>query len=166
LKNSIYRSALALTFLTIAALVAPPAQAQSATQVIQKMNQARFDYWGFAFLPLAPSPQLTAAAKRLAQDHAANNFSSHTGSDGSKPQQRMNDAGYFGFYYAENIGSAWAVGGEPWSDAQMMDWWMNSPGHRANILNPMIREVGVAVVDVVSGDGTKKRYWVVDFGAR
>jgi uncharacterized protein YkwD len=166
--RSLYRHALALSLAVTAVLAVRPAHAQSPDQVIDLMNQQRAAY-GLA--PLAPAGELTQAADRHASDEAANDFSSHTGSDGSDPIQRMTDAGYEGVSYAENIGYAW--GSDPsyvWADQDMMDWWMNSPGHRANILNPDFTEVGVSVVDVerTDADGTTYyyRYWCVDFGAR
>jgi uncharacterized protein YkwD len=45
--------------------------------------------------------------------------------------------------------------------AEVMDAWMNSPGHRANILNCQFKEIGVGVVP----DSNGRLYWTQDFGA-
>jgi uncharacterized protein YkwD len=77
----------------------------------------------------------------------------------------MRRAGYNGKRFGENIGYSWATNSAPWSDQDMMTSWMNSAGHRANILSVNYTEVGVATVDRVVG-ATTYRYWVVNFGAR
>lgn len=164
----IHRHALALTLAVVAVLVVRPAHAQSADQVIDLMNQQRAAY---GLTPLTQADELGQAAQRHASDESDNDFSSHTGSDGSDPIQRMTDAGYDGVLFAENIGYAYnSDENSVWSDQDMMDWWMNSPGHRANILNPDFTEVGVSVVDVArtADDGTVYyyRYWCVDFATR
>jgi uncharacterized protein YkwD len=172
----IHRSAIALAVAAVAVLVSRPSQAALTWQdkikvntntylippVVSLMNQQRAAY-GLAALKIVP--ELTAAAEWLATDQAAKLYSSHTASDGTNPEQRMRRAGYAGKWFGENIGYAWATNAVPWSDADMMNWWMNSPGHRANILNVNYTEVGVARVDRVIGS-TTYRYWVVDFGAR
>ncbi|WP_326545249.1 CAP domain-containing protein [Mycolicibacterium sp. ND9-15] len=94
--------------------------------------------------PVAANPQLSAAAARQANDMLANNVRSHTGSDGSSVGQRITAAGYT--QYA-NVGEIifWStgVGAVP---AAAVNWWMNSPGHRAIITDCGMTEAGVAVV--------------------
>ena len=68
-------------------------------------------------------------AQAHSQDMADRDFFSHTGSDGRSPFQRMRDAGYSYRRAAENI----AAGST--SPAEVVDMWMGSPGHRANILD-------------------------------
>lgn len=77
--------------------------------------------------------RLTAAAQRHADDMLQNHAYSHTGSDGSSPRARMADAGY------GSLGSTgeivyWATGSAATADGAL-DFWMQSPGHRAIILN-------------------------------
>jgi uncharacterized protein YkwD len=84
-------------------------------------------------------------------------YMSHTGHDGSGPAQRIRAAGY-------QITGAWAENiarGYP-SPAAVMDGWLNSPGHRANIVNCSLRAIGVGVVRSTGG----RLYWTQDFGAR
>jgi uncharacterized protein YkwD len=86
---------------------------------------------------LLPQGQLTTAARSHSADMACNDFFSHTGSDGSLPWDRVSALGYSYSAIAENIfaGS---------SNAQTaFDSWMNSPGHRDNILNPTYTEIGL-----------------------
>ena len=77
--------------------------------------------------------RLTAAAQRHANDMLQNKAYSHTGSDGSSPRARMTDAGY------GDLGSTgeivyWATGSAATADGAL-NFWMQSPGHRAIILN-------------------------------
>jgi uncharacterized protein YkwD len=80
----------------------------------------------------------------------------HNGLDGRTPFQRMRDAGYTYSLAAENI-----AGGQP-DAASVMTAWMNSPGHRANILNCQLAQIGVGMyLRPGSQYGT---YWTQDFG--
>ena len=64
---------------------------------------------------------------------------SHDGSDGSDVGDRLDRVGYAWRTYGENV--AW----NQQTPAAVMDAWMNSPGHRANILNCSFTEIGVGV---------------------
>jgi uncharacterized protein YkwD len=103
--------------------------------------------------PLQRNAELDAAAAGHAADMRANGFFSHTGSDGSNVGQRASQAGYDWSRVGENI--AW---GYP-TAAAVMDGWMNSEGHRANILNAGYTEIGLAV------DGEGSPLWVQVFAA-
>jgi uncharacterized protein YkwD len=95
----------------------------------------------------------TAAAKHSA-DMAANDYFSHDSLDGRDPFQRMKDEGYSFSAAAENIAA-----GQP-TPADVVDGWMNSSGHRANILNCGLTELGVGV----ARGGSYGVYWTQDFG--
>ncbi len=98
--------------------------------------------------PLAANSALMAAAKVHSIDMGCNNFLDHTGSDGSKARTRIIGQGYSPSYAAENI---YAGATEYGADAQgAFNWWMNSPVHRKNILNPRPTEVGIGFVNVPS----------------
>ncbi|NJK70070.1 MAG: hypothetical protein HC941_29410 [Microcoleus sp. SU_5_3] len=88
--------------------------------------------------PLRFSNQLDQAADLHADDMARNHFSSHTGSDGSNIGDRIARVGYQVSSGGENINSQSPTS----SAANAVGWWMNSPGHRANILNPNFTEIG------------------------
>lgn len=101
--------------------------------------------------PLASNGQLNAAASRHANDMQTSGVTGHDGSDGSNPATRIADAGYAPVsVWAENV--YWGTGGGATADAAVT-WWMNSPGHRANILNCALKDVGVAA-PVVNGKMT------------
>lgn len=95
--------------------------------------------------------KLEAAARAHAKDMARYNFMSHTGSDGSDLTKRMKRAGYKFCFGAENV----AFGQT--SLPAVMSAWMNSSGHRKNILSRKAKSVGLARA---TGDR-----WVMVLGA-
>ncbi|WKX69197.1 sigma-70 family RNA polymerase sigma factor [Streptomyces sp. XD-27] len=95
--------------------------------------------------PVRPNDQLTTAAQRHSDDMAARHYFDHTEPDGSGPGERITAAGYQWQTYGENI----AAGQQ--SPRTVMDSWMNSPGHRQNILNCDVTEIGVGVTDDSGG---------------
>ncbi len=97
--------------------------------------------------------KLANAAQRHSVDMASKNFLSHTGSDGSTVVQRTNDANYNYRVLAENI-----AGGQQTSTAVVNDW-LNSSGHCANIMSPQLREIGAACVRDVNSD--YETYWTL-----
>ena len=68
---------------------------------------------------------------------ATNNYFSHTGSDGSTFDSRISATGYSYRMAGENIAAGAATA------EAVMELWMNSPGHRANILNCGYTQIGV-----------------------
>jgi uncharacterized protein YkwD len=134
---------------------APAPSGGFAEQVLALANTARKD--NGCNTPLKLNTKLNTAAQRHSDDMVAKNFFSHTGSDGSDPFQRMTDAGYKWSGAAENI----AAGGT--TAAGAMDQWMNSPGHKANILNCGLVDLGVGFTKGVNDDYAG--YWVQDFGS-
>ncbi|POM60805.1 SCP-like extracellular protein, partial [Phytophthora palmivora] len=106
---------------------------------------------------LCTNKKLAAAAKRHSDDMAANDFMAHDGSDGSTMSQRVTDAGYEWSAVAENV----AAGQE--DVASVMESWMNSEGHRANILGADYTMFGTAYA--YDESTTYKHYWTQDFGA-
>ncbi|MER7166203.1 CAP domain-containing protein [Micromonospora sp. NPDC000207] len=97
--------------------------------------------------------KLTTAAQRHSQDQADTQNMSHTGSDGSNVGERLDRVGYVWRTYGENV--AW----NQRTPEAVMDAWMNSPGHRANILNCAFTEIGVGIA---TGNGP---YWTQKFAA-
>ena len=123
-------------------------------KVVELTNQQRASQ-GLA--PLAINDLLVNAAAGHSTDMATNNFMSHTGSDGSNPGQRITRAGYSWRTYGENVAAGY-------STAQaVMDGWMNSGGHRANILNPAFTEIGVALRE--NPNSTYRYYWTMVLAA-
>ncbi|MFD8523595.1 CAP domain-containing protein [Streptomyces capillispiralis] len=105
--------------------------------------------------PLSRDPLLTAAAQAHSADMVARDFYSHTAPDGSRPWDRAAAAGSARRTIGENI----ACGQR--SAAEVVRGWMNSPGHRANILKPDFTHLGVGF----AGGGRAGTYWTQLFGA-
>ncbi|MGA4838463.1 CAP domain-containing protein [Streptomyces sp. G45] len=104
--------------------------------------------------PLAPDPRLAAAAQGHSADMVARGFYAHTAPDGSEPWDRAAAAGSTHRRIGENI----ACGQR--SPTEVVTGWMNSPGHRANILKPSFTHLGVGFV----GGGAAGTYWTQLFG--
>ena len=121
----------------MAATGAKGAQSDAIAQVLQRVNAARADK---GCGPLVVSDLLTRAAERESRDMATGDFFSHTEPDGTTPGQRVHDTGYVYQMIGENIEADPGTG----PDAAFENW-MNSPGHRANILTCAFRETGIAV---------------------
>ncbi|MET9803257.1 CAP domain-containing protein [Streptomyces sp. NPDC006368] len=102
--------------------------------------------------PVRPDADLASLAGAFSADMAARGFFSHTDPDGDSPWNRAAQAGVTGLA-AENIARGQ-------SDAEaVMESWMNSDGHRANILNCDYKTLGVGVQ---FGEGGP--WWTQDFG--
>ncbi|HET7061216.1 MAG TPA: CAP domain-containing protein [Nitrosospira sp.] len=100
--------------------------------------------------PLALDGDLNEAAENHSAWMIATDTFSHTGTGGSNPGARMTNGGYAfsgSWAWGENI--AWmstrAPAGLQNEVEQMHNNLMNSPGHRANILNPNFREIGIGL---------------------
>ncbi|MFC4333513.1 CAP domain-containing protein [Streptomyces andamanensis] len=129
---------------------APSASApsDSAAQILALVNNERAKAGCSA---LTANPALAAAAQAHSEDMAAHRNMSHTGSDGSAPGDRITAAGYTWSTYGENVAYGYT------DAAQVMAAWMNSPGHKANILDCAFKEIGVGLAQPGG-------YWTQDFG--
>ncbi|PWG11451.1 stress protein [Streptomyces sp. V2] len=105
--------------------------------------------------PLAPDGPLARAARAYCVDMAARAFYSHTSPEGTQPWDRAKAAGSAKRSIGENI----ACGQR--SAAEVVEGWMNSPGHRANILKADFTHLGVGF----AGGGPAGTYWTQLFGA-
>ena len=105
--------------------------------------------------PLAPSAPLTTAAQLQAEQLAALQVLEHDVPAGRypTPADRLAAAGYSWQTYGENLASGYTTA------ADAITGWMNSAGHRANILNATFSEVGIAS----AVDSTGRPYWVQVF---
>jgi hypothetical protein len=141
--------ALALASLPVEpALAACPGSFEQ--QVVDLINLERT---ARGLAPLSHDERLLEAARRHSADMSTGNFMSHTGSDGSNAGQRIDDAGYDWFTWGENIAFGYP------NPASVVAAWMDSSGHRANILNPNFVHIGVGHVD----DGVD--FWTQAFAA-
>ncbi|RLN69204.1 hypothetical protein BBJ29_010162 [Phytophthora kernoviae] len=106
--------------------------------------------------PLCANKKLQASSQRHSDDEAAKNYMAHDGSDGSTMSQRITEAGYDWSAVAENVAA-----GQVDVEA-VMDAWMDSPGHRENILG----DYTMLGASYAYNDNTEyKHYWTQDFGA-
>ncbi|MEV0380919.1 CAP domain-containing protein [Nonomuraea sp. NPDC050643] len=107
--------------------------------------------------PLKHDPQLRAAAFGHSSDMAAKNYFSHTSQDGRSFMDRIRAAGFTG-------GSGWAENiamGQP-TPAAVVTAWMNSSGHKANIMNCKYNLIGVGAAKNSKG----QIYWTQNFAAK
>jgi uncharacterized protein YkwD len=111
--------------------------------------------------PLSDHGQLAAAAQGHAADMVALGYVSHTSADGRTFDQRIRAAGYAGAALAENIAWGSAHQGTP---RRVVEGWMSSPGHRANILSGALRDSGIGVAPRTP-TGAAGGTYVHDFGA-
>ncbi|MFE0808626.1 CAP domain-containing protein [Streptomyces sp. NPDC058794] len=120
-------------------------------QVLSLVNEERT---AAGCSPVTANDRLTRAADDYSDVMASSGVMSHTGPDGSTMTTRVEAAGYQWSTLGENIARGQA------DAASVMESWMNSPGHRANILNCSFKELGVGVH---FGDGGP--WWTQNFGA-
>jgi uncharacterized protein YkwD len=110
----------------------------------------------------APAPPLAmnAALRRAARDHSRDmgtgNYFDHASLDGRSPDDRMRAAGWSGRASGENI-----FGG-PRTAGEVVDGWMKSPGHCANIMSPNYGFIGIGYAEVERS--RLGHYWTQDFG--
>ena len=108
--------------------------------------------------PLNLDLDLATAARDHSEDMGLQDYFSHTSLDGRTVPDRIRAAGYFFNTYGENI-----AGGQP-NPESVIDAWMSSPGHRANILNSNFCDIGVGYAYLA--DSPYRHYWTQDFGRK
>lgn len=129
-------------------------------QVIDLVNQERASR---GLPPLQYSEGLSRAARYQAADMSQDNYFSHDTMDrvGGQlkkvcgPWERI--ANYYSGANGENAAAGYST------PAAVIQGWMKSDGHRANILNPSTRSIGVGFYQ---GSGDYRYYWVQDFGTQ
>ena len=151
-QHKIYLPAIDRTIVITAAQQGPSTTEQA---VVDLVNEARTQA-GCA--PLKVSAQLTQAARGHSEDMGQRNFFAHDAPapSATSPWDRIKATGYRYTSAAENIAAGQTTA------SSVMNAWLNSSGHRANILNCALTEIGVGAA-VVSGS-TYMYYWTQDFG--
>jgi uncharacterized protein YkwD len=122
--------------------------AASARQALTLVNQQRAEA---GCVRLRVVPKLQAPAEQQSRDQAARDRFGHDGADGSTVNSRLRGSGYS--WWGENVA-------EFPSAQEVVNFWSNSPGHRANMLNCVFKETGLALARSNSG----KLYWTQTFG--
>lgn len=126
----------------------PPDSGETVCEVLRLVNVARADA---GRPPLTWDASLAVAAQAHAEDMVAQGYFSHTSKDGRSFADRVEETDDAGRPTGENIAA-----GYPSAEA-VVQGWMNSSGHRANILSDRSTELGV---------GRAENHWVQVFGAR
>ena len=103
---------------------------------------------------LAVDARLAQAADAHSADMARRGFFAHESPDGRQVWDRAVAAGYAYRKVAENIAAGQRTA------AEVVHGWMESPGHRANILDPVLTQIGVGRAD----GGAYGVYWTQVFG--
>lgn len=110
----------------------------TASEVVEKTNQQRAKS---GLEPLVLNQSLTQAALAKGQDMMNDQYWAHVSPDGVEPWYFIDQAGYSYTIAGENLARDFS------ETNTMMQAWMDSPTHRANILNSRYSEIGIAVID-------------------
>jgi hypothetical protein len=109
----------------------------NAQKIIALTNDIRQQY---GLSPLKENPLLDAAAKQKAEDMFQNNYFSHFSPTGVSPWYWINKSGYNYHYAGENLAMNFI------DSEEVVRAWLNSPGHRENLLNKNYQDIGLAVL--------------------
>jgi uncharacterized protein YkwD len=115
----------------------PEVRADLEAKMLELVNQERVQR---GLSPLKADPELTQLAREHSRDMFARGYFAHFTPEGKSPFDRMNDAHVQYSTAGENLALAHSL-------SIAHDGLMNSPGHRANILNPSFGRVGIGILD-------------------
>ncbi len=140
------------------ALIATPAFAIDITKasVVAAMNEERAK---LGLRPLREEPRLNAAAEDRMRDMEEQGYWAHESPDGRSPFLWLRVHAYTFRFAGENL----AAGFE--TTELLMGGWMESTGHRENILSPDYKDCGVAIIDGATMKRTSGKSVVVLFGS-
>ncbi len=143
--------------LAVVLLVAPGARASDITRVsvVAEMNVRRA---AFGLPPLHEDRRLDAAADDRIIDMENQEYWAHISPDGKEPFVWMKPHGYDYHYAGENLASGFDT------SEVLVDAWMESNGHRANILSPLYHDCGVSVIEGATTGRISGKSIVVMFG--
>ncbi|MEI6886775.1 MAG: CAP domain-containing protein [bacterium] len=110
----------------------------NATDLIQLTNESR---QSAGLVELNQSAELTAAAKSKSEDMFAKGYWAHFGPNGETPWQFIKEAGYIYVFAGENLAKGFST------SSAVHDAWLNSPTHKANIMKPEFRDIGMYVAE-------------------
>jgi uncharacterized protein YkwD len=135
-----------------------PPDASYEDQVIIFTNQERMNH---GCRPLLKDDRLQLAAEGHSQDMALNDYFNHVAPDGTTPWDRIRSLGYFYSIAGENIAAGYP------SPNSVVQGWMNSEGHRANILNCGFKDIGVGYhyLENDTGSVNYQHYWTQVFAS-
>lgn len=131
-------------------------------RVVELVNKARSrgarcgDQYFRPAPPLSWNTKLARAAIRQSGDMSHNDFMGHSGSDGSDPSDRVEEAGYNWSRCAENVCMGYRT------PEEAVQGWLESEGHCRNIMNPGYKEAGAAF----AAGRDRRPYWTIVFGTK
>lgn len=131
----------------------PEASAALQAEALKAVNAERAQH---GLRALKFSRTLDKAAQGAACDNANRREISHVSSDGSRLRDRLHRVGYRFRSAAENTGRGFRSG------TSAVQWWMNSPKHKANILMGSVNEIGIGIA--LSAAPDNKLHWILNMG--
>lgn len=130
-----------------------PGAARLVDEVVTLTNRERTS---LGLAALTAEQRLTAAAQAHNDDMVARGFFAHESPDGASVADRVRRQGYPYRLVAENIAAGQRTA------AEVVQGWLDSPGHRRNLLHPDAREIGVGYTE----GGSYGTTWTQVFGRR
>jgi hypothetical protein len=109
-----------------------------STSLIEMTNQERSN---IALNTLTENELLNQAAQLKAEDMASKGYFAHTSPEGKRPHHWLQDVGYKYQYAGENLAVNFATS----KDVTVA--WMNSPTHKANIIKPVYKDIGIGIAE-------------------
>jgi uncharacterized protein YkwD len=157
-------AAAARTCESAGAIPAKKAQRAAVRATLCKLNVARERH---GLKPLKLNKRLSTAARRHARDMVRRDYFSHDSPEGATFVDRIRRSGYLRGARSWTVGENLAWGARKRSTPRAITrMWMNSAGHRANILNPSFRDIGIGVALGAPGATGRAATYTTDFGSR
>jgi len=146
------------SLLLLLIIVATPAFASDITRasVVAAMNEYRAEHH---LPPLREDARLDAAAGDRMRDMEDQGYWAHESPDGRSPFTWLAPNGYAFHYAGENLATGFDT------TELLVEGWMESRGHRANILSPHFEDCGIAIIDGMTMRRGEGKSIVVMFGA-
>jgi uncharacterized protein YkwD len=147
---------------------ATPAQASKRAIVRATLCTINAERGRHGLNPLRLNARLSRAAAAHAGDMERRNYFSHDSLGGGSFVDRIRSTGYLNGARSWTVGEnlAWGSHGRS-SPLTITGMWMNSAGHRANILSPTFREIGIGVAyGAPVASSAPAATYATDFGAR
>jgi uncharacterized protein YkwD len=131
--------------------------------LFQAINNVRRSH---GLRPVAPSPRLHWAARHHSNDMLVHHYFAHTSPWGSTLYSRILSSGFLTYgYWQAGETLAWGTGFDA-TPAGVVQMWMHSPEHRAILLSPLFRFVGIGRAQGRFLGHAGAAVWTADWGHR
>jgi uncharacterized protein YkwD len=146
---------------------ATPAKAAKRTMVRATLCTLNAERDRYGLPPLRLSEKLSKAARRHARDMVRRDYFSHDTLGGGTFVDRIRRTGYLSGARSWSVGEnlAWGTNDRA-APRAITDMWMDSAGHRANILSSSFREVGIGLALGAPHAGGQAATYATEFGSR